>query len=295
MITIIPSDAIVLAMKGHTVRTYQPVDWWMAYEWFARRLLEWKPNGTPCEVLRATSGINHRSFSLFWDEAQPVDHLAYLFKQVGFGRAAATRQFVPNVRAQFLSRLGIRKWADLAKPIDIHGRRPKVFPRREWFDMEGRTFKEPGLNPCHPKARTLYGVGLRFSAYAKRWKAQAVYGYPHDSSSWIEEVIQRPRESLDRFAERIDAQLEAWLEPDPGPGLRRERESRWKRVHDAVDNLFWSDCPRAERAIADILVGVEGASLVSGRIALTPSRLATLKRWARDTVGQNHCERKDKP
>jgi len=278
MISILPSDAIVEELHGFASRYHKPVDWWIAYQWFCERLREYEPRDTPFEILNATSGVGYHSTDRISAIETPRHRLAYLFKLVGVHWTSRPPGAVRCPSSDFLAHLNIRNWADLAQPIHIRGRRPHIFPCREWFEMRGRRFRQRGPNRCHPKAIWVHGFSLQFWIDRKRWRAAIEYGYPHDSSSWFETLEQDYRQSLDRFAARINTWINEQLEPDERS--RGERERRWTRVYHAMDNLFYADWCGPEEEIANLLAKVDGTTLTQGRIRLNKARLATLKRWA---------------
>lgn len=244
----------------------------MAYEWICRKLIEWKPESPPYELLNATSSINNHGFNNIWKMETPCERIAYLFKHGWFYLETDP----------FLAYLDINNWGDLAKPIFIKGRRPKEFPNKKWFEMSGRILNY-SPNSCHPKATSVQDFTLQFSSYRKRWRASIHYSYPHDSSSWEINLEQNYKESLDTFAGRIQNWIDKVLKPDLSPGVRQEKEITWSRVYSAMRDLFWDDytiCD-AEDQMANILVKIEGSTLTEGRIILNKQRLATLKKWAK--------------
>ena len=279
MITILPSDAIIDELHGFASRYYEPVDWWLAYQWFCQRLREWQPRNTAFEILNATSGVGDTSTNPLSAMGSPRYRLAYLFKLVGVHWTNKPPRAIPSPSSDFLRHLNIRYWSDLSKPIQIHGRRPKVFPCREWFDMRGRLFKKPGPNEYSPQAIWVQGFSLQFHINSNRWRAAIEYGCPHGLSSWDETLDQHDKESLDRFAGRINAWIENKFERDDR--LRGEKERRWVRAYEAMGNLFYTDYAGPEEEMADLLAKVDGSTLRESRIRLNKARIATLKRWAR--------------
>jgi len=275
MLQILPSDALLESLGGFTSRTYFTGDWFMAYEWICRKLMQWKPEGPPFELLNATSSINNHGFNNIWGRETPGERIAYLLKH-GWFRSEVN---------SFLAYLNINNWDDLAKPIFIKGRRPKEFPNHKWFELEGRIL-DYSPNSCHLKAIWVQGFSLQFSSYRKRWIANIHYGYPHDSSSWEISLEQNYREFLDTFAGRIQNWIDKVLKPDLSPGVRKEKEITWNRVYRAMRDLFWDNhsiCD-AEEQIADELVKIEGSTLTEGRMILNKQRLATLKKWAKQSL-----------
>lgn len=272
MLKLLPSDAFLEVLGGFTSRIYSAGDWFMAYEWICRKLIEWKPEGPPYELLNATSSINNNGFNNIWRVDSPCERIAYLLKHGWF----------LNETNPFLVYLNINTWDDLAKTIFIKGRRPKEFPNQKWFDMRGRILSY-SPNSCHPKAIWVEGFSLQFSGYRKRWRASIHYSYPHDSSSWKIYIEQKYGEFLDTFAGRIQNWIDKVLKPDLSPGVRREEEITWNRVYQAMRNLFWDNysiCD-AEDQMANELVKIKGSTLTEGRIILNKQRFTTLKRWAK--------------
>ncbi len=273
MFKILPSDAILTAINGYTSRHYDTVEWWMAYEWFCRRLIEWKANtktNTSYELLNATSSVGNYGFDSIYDNKTPCERLAYLFKHGWFWSQANP----------FLSSLNINQWSDLANPISIKGWRPKNFPDSDWFKMRGRIFKE-SPNECHPQAVFVSAFSLKFESYNKRWCAYIHYGYEHDSG-WVKRLEQNYRESLDSFAARINEWIERKLKPDLKPSERQWREQNWNRIYLAIREVFYGSICRAdvidhEKKIADLMVQIQG----DAQIEMTPARLATILRWIR--------------
>jgi len=268
MFCIRPSDAILEAMYGASSRYYMPGEWWLAYEWFCRKVLEREDRAY--EMLNATSSINNFNFWPMGSQRDAVERLAYLFKRVG--------------RQSFLSELGYRTWADLNKPISFNLRKPKWFPRSEWFKLHGKRLTEIH-NKCHPKAVSIHGFTLRFDKGRERWVALLQYGYPNDASSWTIEFGQDYRETLDHFAGRIDRWLDRGLVSERDDGVRLYREQVRRRAYQAVDDLFWGNhfYDEDKGKLADELAKRRGRGvLIDARFILNQSRLATLKRWARE-------------
>lgn len=271
MLQILPSDAILRNGNGSTSKYYSSGDWFMAYEWICRKLIEWKPEGTPYEILNATSSINNSRFNNIWKTSTPCERIAYLLKDGWFHSEAHP----------FLTYLNINNWSDLAKPIFIKGRRPKEFPSLEWFKMSGRILSY-SPNSSHKKAAWVQGFSLRFVHWKKRWCAHIYYGYPHDSSSWEINIEQIYGEFLDTFAKRIQCWIDKVLKPDLDPLARQEKEKTWSRVYSAMRDIFYStDIYDAEEQIADESVKIQGSAVTEGRIILNKQRFATLKRWAK--------------
>ncbi len=277
MLKFLPSDAILGSLNGFASRYYPDGDWFMAYEWFCRKLMEFRPDDTPFALLNETSSINNGNFYRMGIANSPRDRLVYLFKHGWFHAEAEP----------FLAYLGIKKWADLAKPITIIGRRPKEFPCRKWFEMRGRVLNY-SPNKCHKKARWVMGFSLQYARWKKRWVAQITYGYPHDSSSWEIHLKQNYREFLDTFGKRIQAWIDEIMKADESPGLRLEQVRTWSRVYSAMRDLFYSNnVYDMEEQLADELVKIKGSTITEGKIIINPQRLATLKKWAKLTVSKS--------
>lgn len=283
--TFVPADALVYKHYGHgSGWNYSPGQWLAAWAYYCGRLLDWRPGPAetpPCELLNGTSSIRNSQFAPFTGDvsAECARRLAQLF--AGVGARSAT----------FLESLGLRKWSDLARPVVVSESDYDALPRLHWFDAGGRTFRV-SPNSCHPDARSVYRGELHLTRRLL-WEYRLVYGYPHDASSWTWAVSQSPRESLPSFAERVDAEVEAVLEPDIGLGRREEAASRWHTAHDALRALFWDDHVACgwEDGLAAVLEGVDGGSLACGRIFLTPQRLSTIREWCEDAAAQS-CKRK---
>lgn len=275
MFTFKPIDAVFGEVGD--AEWHSPARWLLAYQQFARAC---KAGEFPHEILNRTSSINNSAFAPFADE--PGDRargrLAALFTHVGQADEAG----------RFLKTLGIRKPEDLAKPVAVHGWQPQKFPGRHWFMQEGRRFKKPGPNSCHPRAVWVMRTELKLD-WQLRWEVALVYGYRHDGSWWHEAITQHYRESLDDYAGRVDAWLEERLEPEE-ENARRARpyhERKWGDRHLAVRELFWgdfgADMVDFDKKLTDLLCTIPGWSLTEGRILLTPERLKILQGWARQT------------
>lgn len=268
MIIVLPSDALILTMHGFASRYYPAVDWWMAYEHICRACIKYD---CPTEILNATSSINNLNFNPCRKMDSPIERLAYLFKN--FGQSGLQDY------DKLLRRLKIRSWADLAKPIAIQGRRPKIFPCQEWFEMRGRTFKE-SPNSCHKDTVWVQGFYLRFCNQNKRWEAGIDYGSPHDCSSWDIKIYQGIGQSLDDFAEEINKTIDDKLiaESENDSRFRPHREDVWSEKKNAFEELFYDDY-KAPQAITDLLVEKNISAFTTEKIKLNPHRVTTLKKW----------------
>ena len=280
MFKILPNDAIVLKLGGFSLRHYPASDWWMTYEHFCRKFLEWcdKTGESPYEVMNATSSIYNGSFYPLCSIDSARDSLVYLFKHAGGGYK----------HGAFLRYLGIKDWNGLSKPIAISGWRPKDFPNRDWFFMQGRVFKK-SPNSYHKKAKWVMSFSLQFCFYDKRWRAIITYGYPHDYSSWDVRLEQNYRETLDSFAMRIDKWVDELMVPESDWCQQAERRSRhvdmWYEKRKALKTIFrFGDglYEAEENALTDKIMAVQkNASLLDHKIQLNKSRHGTLIRWAK--------------
>ncbi|HEG43357.1 MAG TPA: hypothetical protein ENH94_04835 [Phycisphaerales bacterium] len=271
-----PSDAMLGSMGGLPSKYHCEGDWFMAYEWFCRKLIEF---GGAKELMNATSSRSNLSFDPIRKVNTARDRIAYLLMHGWYHPQAD----------EFLAFLGINKWEDLARPIALKGRRPQGFPNANWFKMRGRVFSY-SPNSSHPGATWVQGFHIQFDDYRKRWSASIEYDYQHGhGSSWTVQIEQKYREHLNSFRERVDVWIEQQLIPEGRKDRERQgREQTWNRIHSAMDDLFYHDFKSDsvldhEDQMADILVNADGPSVPSlhvGRIRITKSRLATLKRWA---------------
>ncbi len=275
-----PSDAMLLSMGGFASKHYCAGDWFMAYEWFCRKLIEF---GGPFELMNETSSINNSEFNEIRSVNSARERIVYLLKH-GWFQSEANK---------FIAFLGINTWEDLSKPITLKGRRPQAFPNPSWFKMRGRVFSY-SPNDCHPEATWVQGFNIQFDDYHKRWFARIEYGYPHDGSSWTVGILQNYREHLNSFRKRVDVWIEEQLKPEGlnEPGQRFEQERTWERVNSAMKDIFWHGYLSPSildhgKQMADLLVSVDGTSLTEGRMTITKARLATLKRWAQEQVDKN--------
>ncbi len=280
MFKIFPSDAIVSDMGGFPSRHYPTSDWWMTYEHFCRKFLEWCDTigKSPYEVMTATSSINNGRFYPLHSMKSARDNLVYLFQHAGQDYR----------RADFLRYMGIKNWNDLSKPVAISGWRPEAFPHRDWFFMPGRVFKK-SPNSCHKKAKWVMGFSLQFCSYNKRWRAIITYGYPHDCSSWDVTLEQNHHETLNNFAIRVDKWVEGLMIPESDWCQKAEQRSRrvgvWYEKRNSLKTIFrFGDglYGAEENALTDNIMAIQkGASLLDDRIHLNKSRYGTLARWAK--------------
>ena len=282
MIYMLPNDAIIGCTPGcYTSRNYQSAEWLMFYQWLFEQFQRWNKRGAGCEIFNMTSSINNSSLQALKNNPgdQVMKALANLFCQSGR----------KNLAGKFLASQRIRTWRDLDKHIGIPGWRPKNFPNQTWFSLFGRWFKKPGPNKCHPEARWHDRASLRLRNDG-RWVMSFYLDYYRDGgSSWSVDVIQEYRESLDKFAARVNARIEEIFEPTVTTPLDRACYERdWNRTFDALQDLFceanrappykWEYCKEMVK-LADELRGVEGPVRLAGHITLTPARTAALRRW----------------
>lgn len=222
MIKIRLSDALLRDAGGFGSRHYSDSEWWMAYEWFCRALLDFRkasprPRLEGLECLNATSAINCYDFWPFSSDNEPRHRLAYLVAAKHGGGA------------DFLHYLGIHNWADLEKTIEIRGRKPKLFPMVNWFrhidrrligDLCGTPIIGAKLNyspnSCWPKAKLVLEFALKYIDHSKygHWGARIAYGISEkDESRWYLWLYQEKGESLDSFAVRIQSWLDEQVVP----------------------------------------------------------------------------------
>lgn len=294
MITIVPHDAVIECAGGFGVSPAREGDWWAIYQWFCDRLTQWKHRDGNYDILngRSKSGCTSSEFDPLCDRDAPIRRLGYLFSWVGTNWIEREEfHGRPGRESRFLSWMKLRKWPDLAKPISIHGRRPKVFPQPEWFEMRGRTLiKSP--NEYHPKATIVFGFHLKpvERKGGVRWLGRIEYGYPHGSSSWYIRIPQLRREPLDAFAARIQKTIDGLLVPEPWSHSRKCYEHAWERHHNALDVLFCDDTHSKGGAIhllADRLAKSDD------RIWLNDERFTALRSWiAADTRTRRRAETK---
>ncbi len=274
MFKILPSDAIISNLNGFTSRFYPTSDWWMTYEYFCRKFLDWcNITGTsPYEVMNPTSSVGNSEFSALYKMDSARDNLVYLFKHAGRD----------GNRGDFLRYMGIKNWSDLHKPIAIHGWRPKNFPLRDWFLTRGRIFKE-SPNPCHTEAKWAISFSLQFCGYNKRWQAIIYYDYTHGYSSWSVELEQNCREKLDSFAERINKWIDELMVPESDGYMVAEWRSRkvdtWHKKREGLKTIFsFGDglFEAEENALTDSIM-----ALRYQEININKARYSTLMKWAR--------------
>jgi hypothetical protein len=281
--TFIPAD--VLCDYGGPYRGQALAMW----QWFVQRLAESGigrgRHSTPYEWINGTSSINNHEPNPiggeeFWKEPRRrvVDLLLHTGRDDGPGR--------------FLRKhCGIPSWASLTKPIIVPIQTSDEFPTAEflgpsWFTMGGRTFKK-SPNSCHSEATWVQDAELELNDIATLWRLKVEYGYPHDSSSWYWRVAQEKGERLDAFAARVNQRIEEAMTPDTNPGVRREKVREWGRTYEALRGVFYEPTYRFcgwEDSLSDEINRIDGSSLMDSRITLTGRRIATLKKWAKETA-----------
>jgi len=283
MVTIVPADAITEALHAFGVQPQREGDWWVAYHWFCEQFSNWKHRGRQYAVLcgRAKCGCLVGEYDPLCDREEPIRRLAYLFAHVKpnwIDRESRGKPRV-NFEARFLRHCEIRKWQDLLKSIRFPGWRPKVFPKREWFEMRGRTFKK-SPNHYHPKAVSVFRFTFELQERKGwlQWVGRICYGYPHNCSSWYVDIPQIRGEPLDKYATRIDHAIDELLVPEQFDHGRKCYEVDWERTRLAVGKVFGTyDCRLDANGLTDLLMdGYE-----SHPIQLDDHRLATVKRWIR--------------
>ena len=261
MITYTPSY-IVADHCGHCVfEARQPLDMLPLYEHLARKVLEWN---VPREILIDTSGRGCQEFSAIGSQKAARQILAKLFLMAGHG----------GPRGDFLSRIGIKKWSDLSRPVRVPGRQTSANIE---YDVYERQLTEHGPNDCHPSAIYAQSAYLLFGS-GLRWHFVLSYGYSHDSSRWYTGVAQQ-KESLNMFlAETVPAYLDTRLEPEAWDSPRRERNCRWAQLREAVDVLWgwesYSDEHVSTEALVEFLLG-------EPKPRLTRDRLNEIRKWMR--------------
>lgn len=245
------------------------------WQWFVKQLEASAPSHKrpPFEWINGTSSINNSApyptgGEDFWVE--PIRRTRQLLMHAG--------QNDPVGR--FLRRhCQIPSWAALNRSIIATVQTSDEFPNSEWFQMQGRKFKK-SPNSCHAQATSVFGAMLELTGDG--WTVSVEYGYPHDSSHWFWRVRQAPGERLDDFSARVDAEIEAVMEPDLNPS-RSYSERAWWESYRALKGVFYDKnftMPDWENKLADAINKIDGSSNDAHRIRLTKSRLATLKRWA---------------
>ena len=270
MITYSPRYIVAAAACGTSIYGEgHPTDYLPLYEHFARRVLDER---LPYEILVDTSGINYGEFARLSSQADAATILAKLLASAG----------TDSPRGKFLRQCGIRRWADLAKPIRIHGWACK---EQIEHDVRERRLREPGPNEYHPGA--VFGQTCYYQFDRDRkWTFVFRYGYSHDSSSWDIYVWQR-REALSTFVRQtVPRWLDETLEPEQWDTARTHANREYDRLASAVDTLFSPKfVGRAGTSITERLV--QEMLDQPRRPYLTPRRLGALRRWAReDAVGR---------
>lgn len=260
MITYLPS--YIVGMRQACIYDSKQPNWTYLPLWehFARRAMRWNIN--VLEVVSSTSGRGDWAFPNFYTKEQVHESLACLFSNAG----------ASTCRGRFLAACGIRKWADLAKPIRITGwGRDIPFVH----DVCERKMKQPGPNECHPGAIFGQKCALAFRTDG-RWRFLVYYGFSRDRSSWDVSIRQSAGESLYHFGQRIPAYIESLFEPDDprGAHFRLDSNRQYQRRMEAVETLFSDDYSGVSEKLA-------GA--ITTHIKLTPRRCATLLRWDEPT------------
>jgi hypothetical protein len=260
--------------------TYTPADardwydhdsvWLGIYQWFAERLIAGE---YPLEYLVDTSGINRSSLREIADMKEPSKVIKGLLSFVGSTCG----------RGKFLASLGLERQADLDTPIRMEDR------RCDWptFGVRGRKLIE-SPNKHHPEAKVLTKAELLFSTDG-RWEYQAYYDYAHyDRSYWCVSFCQDDGESLANFTSRVNADLEAMLEPCDQTEYSRLADLRnWDQIREAISKVFYYANPPATQSeweveLTDLLMDVDGLVLTGRRIHIDRKKMATLKRWIKD-------------
>ena len=265
MITYRP-DYIVASRFGDSYPAKQPMDFLPLYEHLARKVLDWK---LPFENLIDTSGRGFSEFEKIASQKDAKTTLAKLFLAVGTGYA----------RGEFLHRLGIRRWADLAKPIVVPGRPCKTCYVGLVPHVRERRLVEPGPNEYHPCA--IYGQSCyyQFSGWRQLWRFVLHYGYSHDSSTWTIHIEQGRSESLPTF---VDETVPKWLSeklvPENWAIPREQRNRDFEQLDPAVEAVFRWDSTK-KGITTDLLRDI---LLDHRKPTLTGPRLSVLRRWIRD-------------
>jgi hypothetical protein len=262
------ADAIGSAEYYHV----RKIEWTLAYQWLARKLLTWSAGNKGLECLILTSGINYYSFPAFTAEDQPHRCVAKLLGRVGEREGGGA----------FLASLGFNTRADLEKPFLIPDE------RFDWpaLDVCGRKFKKPGPNSCHPEALTVthatFGIGTD-----GLWTYELYYDFNHfDRSSWSVSLHQKKGQSLPKFVKKIETWTESLLEPDVGGSLSRVARIRdWDAARAGIQAVFNFDFPgekqNQEVELTDLLAGSLNGGITDKKILLKEGngRLETLKKW----------------
>jgi hypothetical protein len=265
---IIPADVLTGA--------YVPGEHLLAmWQWFVQRLHDAGPDANgyvPYEFINGTSSIHNT-------EPYPIS-----------GDDEGWQEEVRRRLSQLLERAGhncfreckfLRKhcnlpdWSSLARPMWVGVRTDEAFPDPAWFTIAGRTFRV-SPNECHKKDTFAQRGELLLDRSGKLWGYQVVYSYPHESSSWYWRIWQKPGQSLAAFTDEVSREIDIAMTPDADPRERAYREQEWRRIHKAVETLFYGDY---EGVLADAMVGISGGAGRVGRIAMSPERLRTLKAW----------------
>jgi hypothetical protein len=245
------------------------------WQWFVQRLAEYVPRETPYEWINGTSSINNH-------EPWPTGGEDFWVEPRRRVRELLLRAGQKNRIGLFLRKCQIPSWASLNRSIIATVRTSDNFPNSDWFKMTGRTFKK-SPNSCHSGAISVHGVTLELSQGGKLWGVRVEYGYPHDSSSWYWRIRQSSAENLDDFVVRVDAEIDAAMVPDTVSD-RQYWERQWWETYKSLRGVFFDEhigMPEWEKELADAIGKIDGASMSAHRIRLTRSRLATLKRWAK--------------
>lgn len=256
MITYLPSHIVAKHAGGVIYGDHLPL-----YEHFARKVLAWN---LPREILIDTSGIHFTEFAPLSSQEAAATVLAKLFSAVG----------TASPRGAFLKRCGLRRWADLAKPIRLKGRQCTAMIH---YDVRERRLKEPGPNQCHPGA--IYGQRTYFKfGWDRRWRFVLSYGYSHDGSSWSI-CVRQGSEALSTF---VDAVVPRWLDDtlveEGWAAPRRGRNREYDRISEAVDHVFgweyYGPSPGTISTNALVLALLDGR-----KPRLTKRRLGVVQGW----------------
>jgi len=272
MITYIPSYIVAESLDG-PYDARQPVCYLPLWEHVARRAIQLFPYDLEC-VNDDTSGTGFHDLQGFSTPGQLKKALVRIFACVG-SRWRSGR---------FLAACGIKRWADLAKPIRLPGW-PRVVPA--FHGVRERRLKKPGPNASHPEAVFGQRSVIRFDT-DRRWTFEILYGYSH-SSSWRVSIRQELGESLYRFGQRIPAFVRSLFEERDFPEFRDRENRDYDSLSAAVDALFSDECNgRNGEFVRALLATREPGRVFSPRIVLTAERLAALRRWK--TSGWKHGE-----